>query len=285
MVGDEDKGLKSCRPSPKTLASFNNYPKWKQKLRENCFKRVREDRTRLLWKLRLPEANKFSKHKDFIKSTLQDIVSDELRKIKGASPDGSSAPMFGTATDDMIWEYDGLHTAYQGDCEEMLLEMQRIFYEDLRTEESRKDHRNFISGLATISLKNSTAQHLSPLKAGPENFILTWEDEEDEYLARLVYDHMQLNSDQVVEEVWCPICKQGKLQENGHHICCSQCKLKLKRDHEVDLNILRLRLGEAHTEHLDSGCRLRPEFCVETKFELTALYIKCQGCNTFEIVL
>ena len=46
--------------------------------------------------------------------------------------------MLGTSTDDMIWEYDGLHTAYQGDCEEMLLEMQRLFYEDLRTEKTRK---------------------------------------------------------------------------------------------------------------------------------------------------
>lgn len=85
MVGDEEKALQNCRPSLKSLASFNNYPKWKNKvltiwwfmakvwfisclcleffvwvtqiqLRENCFKRVREDRTRLLWKLRLPEA-------------------------------------------------------------------------------------------------------------------------------------------------------------------------------------------------------------------------------------
>ncbi|GFQ04186.1 hypothetical protein PHJA_002562500 [Phtheirospermum japonicum] len=257
MVGDEEKALQSCRPSVKSIGSFNNYPKWKDKLRENCFKRVREDRTRLLWKSRLPEA-KFSNHEDFIKSTLRDIVSDELRKIKDASPNESPSPLLGTSTDDMIWEYEGLHTAYQGDCEEMLLEMQRIFYEDLRTKESRK---------------------------GPENIIVTWEDEEDEYLSRLVYDHMLLNSDQVMEEVWCPICKEGKLQENGHHIYCSQCKLKLKKSLEVDLNHLRLRLGEAHTEHLDKGCMLRPEFCVETKFGLTALYIKCQGCNTFEIVL
>lgn len=75
---------------------------------------------------------------EFINSTLQDIVSDELRKIKGSSLDESAAPIYCNATDDMIWEYDGLHTAYQGDCEEILLEMQRIFYEDLGREESKK---------------------------------------------------------------------------------------------------------------------------------------------------
>lgn len=74
---------------------------------------------------------------DLINSTLQDIVSDELRKIKGPL-DGSSAPKCCNATDDMIWEYDGLQTAYKGDCEEILLEMQRIFYEDLGRGESRE---------------------------------------------------------------------------------------------------------------------------------------------------
>ncbi|XP_041995747.1 uncharacterized protein LOC121745869 [Salvia splendens] len=260
MAGDgEEKQLRNHRPSLKTHPSFSNYTNWKNKLRENCFRRVREDRSRLLWKLRLPDVkSQSSNNKDLINSSLQGIVSDELRKIKGSSLDESSAPTCCSATDDMIWEYDGLQTAYAGDCEEILLEMQRIFYEDLGRGEIRKE---------------------------PENLITTWEDEEDEYLAREVYDHMQLNSDQVTQEVWCPICKQGKLQQNSHHIYCSCCKFELKRDHEVDLNFLKLRLGEAHTEHLVKGCRLKPEFCVETKFQLTAIYIKCVGCDTFDIVL
>ena len=41
-------------------------------------------------------------------------------------------------SDDILWEYDGLHQAYEGECEEILLEMQKIFYEDLRSEEIRK---------------------------------------------------------------------------------------------------------------------------------------------------
>ncbi|CAA2979576.1 Hypothetical predicted protein [Olea europaea subsp. europaea] len=224
MAEDEGNRPHNNRPSLKSHISFNNYPKWKDKLRENCYKRVREDRTRLLWKLRLPKPNELHlNHKDLIKSTFQDIVSVELRKIKDSSLNSDcGVPTFGTASDDMIWEYDGLHTDYQGSCEELLFEMQRIFYEDLRAEESLKE---------------------------PENFIETWEDEEDEYLARAVYEHMQLNGEQ------------------------------------ISLDLLRTRLAEAHAEHLDRGCRLKPEFCVETIFELTALYIKCQGCDTFEVVI
>lgn len=40
--------------------------------------------------------------------------------------------------DDMIWEYDGPHTAYRGECEAILLEMQKIFYADLESEEIGK---------------------------------------------------------------------------------------------------------------------------------------------------
>lgn len=73
---------------------------------------------------------------DLIKSSLEDIVSDEIQKFKHSY----QSETYGNskfAPDDAIWEYNGLHEAYQGDCEEMLLEMQRIFYEDLRMEETK----------------------------------------------------------------------------------------------------------------------------------------------------
>ncbi|CAK9163395.1 unnamed protein product [Ilex paraguariensis] len=220
MMGDKDQRPPQSRPSLKAHVSFNNYPKWKDKLRENCYKRVREDRTRLLWKMRLPEGpeDQSLNHKELIKSTFRDIVTDELRKIKDTPLKDYSATLIPAPdTDDAIWEYEGLHTAYQGECEEILLEMQRIFYEDLKTQKSRRE---------------------------PERYIRTWEDEEDEYLARAVYEHMQLN-DKQVQKLWCPICKQGELQENCSFIHCTRCELKLTRGDEVlllFLNCLRSNL-------------------------------------------
>lgn len=257
------------RPSLKTNVHFNNYQFWKQKLRENCYKRVREDRTRLLWKLRLPATatttatshslNQNQNQEDFITSAFQDIVSDELKKIKDSSLDDNlKIPTSAPEANDMLWEYDGLHQAYQGECEDILLEMQRIFYEDLRVEPTRKE---------------------------PDSHIETWEDEEDEYLARAVYEHMQLNDEQVQKEIWCPICKQGELQENYHLMYCTLCELKLNKDNEVSLDLLRVRLAEAHADHLDRGCRLKPKFCMETRFDLNALYICCPGCDIFEVVI
>lgn len=76
---------------------------------------------------------------EYIKSAFRDIVSDELKKIKSTSVADSLKTVHGAHEQaDMLWEYDGLHNAYQGDCEEILLEMQRIFYEDLDSEQNRK---------------------------------------------------------------------------------------------------------------------------------------------------
>ncbi|XP_065873173.1 uncharacterized protein [Euphorbia lathyris] len=243
------------RQSNKTSSHFNTYPLWKNKLRENCYKRVREDRNRLLWKMRLPTAKSLDQ-KDFIKYAFQDIVSDELKRIRNdSSPNEQSKIATALDETDMLWEYDGLLDAYQGVCEEVMLEMQRIFYEDLRTEPIREELEN------------------------------TWEDEEDEYLARAVFEHMQLNDEQVQRETWCPICKQGLLQENHKLIDCSLCELQLTKGDEVNLETLQTRLAEAHTEHLDRGCRSKPKFCIETRFGLTALYISCDICKVFEIVI
>lgn len=74
-----------------------------------------------------------------IKSACESIVSDELKKLKD-SPSNDNLQFTTSASDisDILWEYDGLHDAYKGECEEILLEIQRIFYEDLRDESTKK---------------------------------------------------------------------------------------------------------------------------------------------------
>nr|XP_043637259.1 uncharacterized protein LOC122608236 isoform X1 [Erigeron canadensis] len=256
MTGGEEQDEKTSktRCSNKSHISFNNYPTWKHKLRENCYKRVRADRTQLLWKMRLSDSKDHAPvHKELIKSTFQDIVSDEFRKIKETPVKDSSE-----TSDDMLWEYDGIHDAYQGECEEILLEMQKIFYEDLHNEQIGKES---------------------------DNYMKLWEDEEDEYLAHAVFENMQLSDDKAGKEVWCPVCLQGELQEKRHLIFCSLCELKLNIGDEVTLEFLRNRLAEVHGQHYDRGCKLRPKFCIKSRFDLTAMYIECEGCSTFEVVI
>ncbi|KAJ7961777.1 RPA-interacting protein [Quillaja saponaria] len=248
------------RSSLKSDSHFNKYHIWKDTLRENCYRRVREDRTRLLWKMRLPTAQPFNKNQEgFIISAFRGIVSDELKKIKDSTVDDYvNIPPSASEINDMLWEYDGLHNSYQGECEDIMLEMQRIFYEDPGEEPTRK---------------------------GSES-LATLEEEEDDYLSHAIDEHMKLNEDQAHRElIWCPICKQGNLKEDYHYIYCTHCELQLSKANELNLDLLRNRLAEAHIEHLDRGCRLTPKFCIETRFGLTALYISCWGCDTFEVVI
>lgn len=241
------------RPTRKSLKT--HHPNFIDKLRQNCFRRVREERALLLWKLR-SNGRQSSSRKEIVESTFRDIVSDELQKIKQSPPSGCKNNS-ASEIDDILWEYDGFaDTSTESESEELLIEMQRLLYEDLREEMIRRELEVY--------------------------------EEEDEYLAQAVYEHMQLNDDQVGknDKVWCPICKQGELQEAYHLIYCTRCKLRLDLENDkVNLNFLRDRLGEVHEEHLERGCKGTPNFCLETAFDLTALYIKCQICNKFEIVL
>ncbi|RZC86771.1 hypothetical protein C5167_030125 [Papaver somniferum] len=264
-------GMENHRHTRTNIKSNQN--NWKQKLREKCLKRIQEDRNHLLWKMRLPSSSSSSEttpsvnQKNIIDPTFRDIVSEELKKMKDSSSDNCTRDTLTSddaMLDDAIWEYDGNCTtkATESECEEIMIEMQRIFYDDLRVQQSRTDI------------------------AEQAECIRTWEEEEDNYLAQAVFERLQLSNDQVRERViWCPICKKGELQENSDLIDCNRCKFRLVRVAEVDLEYLRLRLAEAHSEHLDRGCRMTPKFCMETRFNLTALYIQCQSCNTFEIVI
>ncbi|KAJ0234748.1 RPA-interacting protein A [Hirschfeldia incana] len=244
---DDAKLATSASTIPKR-ASIKSQPDFdysirKKKLRESCFRRVREERTRLLWKLRHSDCQS-SDQKEIINSTFQDIVSDELKKIEDSH--------------DILWEYEGPGDAYEGDSEEILLELQHMFYNDLISE-------------TTINGTHVQAE--------------TWDDEEDEYLATLVSQNMRLNGEQGPDQIWCPICKQGEVMENHRHIYCSMCEMQLFKGEEVNLNILQERLAEVHAEHFERGCRLKPKFSVQSLYNLKALYITCEACSTFEVVV
>ncbi|KAL5232096.1 hypothetical protein ABZP36_030872 [Zizania latifolia] len=128
----------------------------KDKLRINCLKRVKEERVHLLWKNRthgpLP-SNDMVK----VKSSVRDIISDELEKLKNYE-DGKEDQQA-----DMIWEYQEPQAPKpdEAENEDILLEMERLLYEDLREEFIQKE--------------------LEAL------------DDEEAYLAQAVFDHMQLD--------------------------------------------------------------------------------------------
>lgn len=195
--------------------------------------------------------------KEIVESAFRGIVSDELQKMKLLSVDDSNS-IVPSHTNDVIWEYDGLpidSNPFGSESEDLLIEMERLLYKDLQEELIRKE-------LATY-------------------------EEEEEFLAQAVFEHMQLNDNQACknDKVWCPVCKRGELRETHLLIYCTLCQMRLPLDGKGNLELLRSRLGEIHMQHLDRGCKAAPKFRMDTEFGLTALYMQCEVCNTFDIVV
>lgn len=241
--------MEGSRPKRENLKT--HHPNWKEKLRQNCLKRVGEERALLLWKIR-SNGRQASNKKEVIYSTFRHIVIGELGKIK-EFPCQDSHGISNSENADILWEYDQMCS--ETESEDLMMEMESILYTDLREERIRRE--------------------------------LELIEEEDEFLARQVLEHMKIADDQASKnKVWCPICKQGELKGIHHLIYCTDCALKLNLGNDkVNMEFVRARLGDVHMEHLDRGCRSVPEFCMETRFDLTALYIRCSACSTFEIVL
>ncbi|RZR77089.1 hypothetical protein BHM03_00002065 [Ensete ventricosum] len=163
---------------------------------------------------------------DIMESTLREIVSDELQKMQPCLVENERNII--SKNNDVIWEFDGLHleNSTETASEELMLEMQRLLYEDLREELIRKGTKLYrasspLSDWNILSVPNVTCWW--NLCAELEFF-----EKEDEYLAQAVLENMNLNDNQNAEndKVWCPICKRGELRENRHTICCTNCNFR-----------------------------------------------------------
>ncbi|XP_065029896.1 uncharacterized protein LOC135586866 isoform X2 [Musa acuminata AAA Group] len=257
----------------------SRHPDLKEKLRQCCLERIKEERNQLLWKIR-SNRQQSQETEDIVESTLREIVSDELQRMQPSLVENQRNIV--SKNNDVIWEFDGLHleNSTETASEELMLEMQRLLYEDLREELIRRELEFF--------------------------------EKEDEYLAQAVLENMNLNDNQLgnhsfdsIEwsqwwgtvillhpvnaennKVWCPICKRGELRENHHIICCTNCNLRFDAGiDKLNLNFLKSRLGEVHMDHLNRGCKATPSFCMQAMFNLNALFIQCEVCDTFEIVI
>jgi len=235
---------------PRRIPNKSRRPDWREELRKNCLERVKNERLHLLRKVRT-QGGLPAKDMKTVESVVRSIISDEVQKLKKCVDGKEDRDV------DMIWEYQGPQAAEPAefDSEDILLEMERLLYEDLREELIQKE----IEAL----------------------------DEEDAYLAQAAFDQMHLNEEGAENaKLWCPVCKQGELREARNLIHCTLCEMRLDLgEDKVNLDFLRERLANAHVEHLDRGCTLSPKFCLQTMFGLSALYIQCDKCNTFDVVV
>lgn len=84
----------------------------------------------------------------------------------------------------------------------------------------------------------------------------------------------------------CPICRVGPLVEFAAVVACRSpgCSFKLDTHNGLTLADLRARLAAVYAEHA-SRCVAVPQFRLEERFGIKALYIGCVVCEDLQVVL
>lgn len=232
------------------------HPHWKEKFRENCLRRVKKDRHQLLWKIR-SSGKPSHASKEVAGSAFSQIITEEIDRLQQTN--GVQESFAGTDNDRMLWEYESPNALLeldQEDYEELMMAMESILHDELQTEREEKEAALLKEYEDSCRQEeNSLTSLLDQLQHGEEGLL-------------------------------CPICKAGYLHQIQHVIYCSCGRLRLDVQNEkVNLNFLRGRLEEILQQHQDLGCKSQPVFCTENIFSVTALYMQCRSCDTFELVL
>lgn len=234
---------------------------WKEKFKERCLSRAREDRSKLLWKIRL--AREATEPKEIAFSAFEQIISDELQKSNQACH-GDSQSAFIPDNDDALWDYEPSEASRKLDkneYEEILLEMEQLLHDDIQAELKQRDAALVEDYEKTCAL-------------------------EEESIAAALFEHMKIQEQEQNGGLFCPICRKGYLNQLRQFIYCDCCQLKLNtQNDQVDLQVLRKHLSDVLEEHHGRGCKAQPRFCVESRFEISALFMRCSVCEAFELVL
>lgn len=229
---------------------------WKQKLRENCLKRVRHERSQLLWKIRSQGPLATASDKEL---ALRGILSNEISRFTespGRPRDRDAAA--GGQDNDMLWEYEpqpgGSSVLDSEEYASLILEMEQALYEDAR--------------------RDLEAREASMLE----------EYEKTEALEDQMVDSLLRHSAAEESGVLCPMCRRGALQQEQQIIfCCCGFRLDTLND-QIGLMFLKNRLAELWQKHADL-CKEFPSFLKGDEFGFSALYMQCNTCYTFDLVI
>ncbi|GMH32433.1 hypothetical protein BSKO_00267 [Bryopsis sp. KO-2023] len=239
--------MRSARRYPKNQAST-----WKDKVREDCRRRAREQRD--VWLGRLREARDTSLEKA--------IISSEIRGIVDAALAAGVTEPAAMSVENEIFEKDvaaplneAEYAKQINEFEEMLFTEFMSSYSDLRAEINRE------------TLLRESDMELMP---GPEG---------------LLRQRIALSEEASSSDVVCPICRRAGLQLRDHTVSCPvdgfQIDLSMEGLGEEDF---KQRLADAYRDH-NVGCGGILEFRMDERFGTPNLFAFCDECNFLQVVV
>jgi hypothetical protein len=170
------------------------------------------------------------------------------------------------AANDMLWDFDPLDVSDMSrdpsgnlselEYEDLMLEMERTLHEEMEEEAQRHEMAIVMEyEKAEAALRDSIEAHERMMLEGSTPAVL------------------------------CPLCQRGRLFQGNNSIFCINGDFRIDTQHDhINLQYLQNRLEEVCQDHSKS-CAQVPGFVLQERFNIKALYLACQDCGTFQIVI
>ncbi|GAB4819118.1 hypothetical protein N2152v2_006164 [Parachlorella kessleri] len=278
----------SRRQSAKKLGSSGNG--WKDKLRQECFDRLRQERQLLLWAARGDQQT--------VQGALQQLVSDvtgELGRQEGvhvlpatppppsgeagltssssyATPGSTAGHTAGTPAAGLAPPQDVDYHLTDEEYLELMQALEASLLEDKLLEEAA-----YLDGLEQAELEQAVDAYLAV--------------QQQQQQQQQAHAGREGGSGAQQPAVLCPICRQAYLVEHQGVILCPRQDLRLDVALErLTLEDLRQRLASALGAHCQRGCLAQPEFGLQQQpgglpGGPSMLCMACRQCGCFEVVL
>eukprot|EP00873_Tetraselmis_striata_P036210 jgi/Tetstr1/456474/TSEL_043198.t1 len=244
------------RESIKALARAKDR---KHRLREDCVRRVKEQREAILQHLRQQHGQEAGRA-EAVRSALNGIISSSGGEAVGSSRLHSSGEPQALPEELSHEEYANLMS---------VLEAELLMEEDMLAREHQA------AAIAAFEEACGMEAFADAMQAGQH------------------LQEQQLMASSGTRPLLCPICETAHLVQTAHGHACGivacrnhECALRLDCAAEgLTLEHVRASLANIMAEHAATGCPAKPVFQMKADFGAASLWMGCPGCGRMQMVI
>lgn len=229
------------------------HPRWRDQLRVECLERVKQNRTRVLQKLRENRLGAATTVQESMLDILDDVASSINPQQQPSQP-GSLQPQHQAEPKRGRLHWDVQELDHE-DYEQLMSEMEATLFEETSQEDLQRVEEAELAEMAEKYM-----EHCRTLQSGAQ------------------------------EPVLCPVCQRAYLTEFLGSVHCPidgfQIKLPFVGDRTSALLYVKDMMAEILAAHCASGCGAKPRFYASEQYTgISTLFMCCDGCKELVTVL
>eukprot|EP00192_Tetraselmis_astigmatica_P021441 CAMPEP_0117697110 /NCGR_PEP_ID=MMETSP0804-20121206/29044_1 /TAXON_ID=1074897 /ORGANISM="Tetraselmis astigmatica, Strain CCMP880" /LENGTH=272 /DNA_ID=CAMNT_0005511319 /DNA_START=137 /DNA_END=958 /DNA_ORIENTATION=- len=262
------------------------HQRWKQRLRDDCIRRVRAQRDELILRIREGRRSQCGPSGGDVKDALGSVITEAAISLRSDAALGSETVSSSGGSLDPARPPRGSELSRH---EEVVNRLE--FSEHLGMEE----YADLMSAMEAELLMEE--ERLA--KQTQEAALADYEEAcmmEAEVVAMDVLHYAEDAGMHLPREqgaVLCPVCERVTLIQlapgsTGAVIGCRNpsCNMRIDCSAEgLGLDYLCHRLSDAISTHSDGGCTMKPSFKMENRFGMRSLWMSCGACGFMQIVM